>query len=494
VGRRSLFGALTLLSALFAHPGDAGAQGGAAATNSPAPTPPGLDAVAVPLAPDSPSTGEHPVVGRRIIASSRPGSTPSLGPVPLPDDALAPVPNGAADGGRQPASSTALRTAVYRPDVDAGPVETVANVDVRPPEKTGPKAPAGARMELYVEGPAEIAPGKSFAYVIHVQSVGNAPAAAVRITDHLPPGARLVDAEPKPEIAGDRLAWDLGDLPPGTERRLRVALDAAALTAGLLVSPAVTFGVSPGLRVAPARPGLEIRLAGPDSAPPGSLLPYRVLITNNGMTPLPRILVQVKLTGGLRHPRMPRGDSIEADVTLAAGETKTLPLDLVAGSAGPNLVAATARVDGGTGASAQAAVRVDPGAVSSVPSLRTAPDLRVQISSLSAAVPVGTTAIYEVKVLNPADTPQTGIRLVAEMSEGMEPEQADGPTASALTQHGMTFETLWRLGPGDSAVYHVRARTRRAGVQQLRVEVNADHLAQPASAEANVWVAPGSGH
>jgi uncharacterized repeat protein (TIGR01451 family) len=348
-------------------------------------------------------------------------------------------------------------------------------------------------VELRVVGAAQAAPGKPFAYVIRVQNVGGVPAASVRVTDHLPSGVQLISAEPKPEIAGDRLTWDLGDMVPGAVRRLQVALDADKLAAELFVRPVVTFGVAPCLRIAPPRPTLEVRLAGPESVPPGTTLPYRVLISNNGTMPLARILVQVKLTAGLRHPRFLRGGAIEADVTLAAGETKTLPLDLVAGSAGPNSIVATARPDGSAAAEARAAVQIDQGATVPVSATRPAAELRVEISSLSDSVPVGTTAVYEVKVLNPSDSPQTGIRMVAELSEGFEPDQADGPTASALTQHGMVFETLWRLGPGQSAVYHVRARARRAGVQQVRVEVNADRMAQPASAEANVWVAPGRG-
>jgi uncharacterized repeat protein (TIGR01451 family) len=386
-----------------------------------------------------------------------------------------------------------VRTAVYRPDTDAGPVEPVGGQNTRPAAANSPHAAGTARVELRVEGAGQTAPGKPFAYVIRVQSVGGAPAASVRVTDHLPAGVRLISTEPKPEVAGDRLTWDLGDMGPGTERRLQVALDLDKLSAELFVRPTVTFGLSPGLRVAPPRSSLEVRLAGPEATPPGTTVPYRVLISNNGSIPLARILVQVKLTAGLRHPRLVQGSSIEADVTLAAGETKTLPLDLLAGSAGPNLILVAARTDSGLAADTRAAVQIDAGATVPVSANRPAPELRVEINNLSDSVPVGTTAVYEVKLLNPSDSPQTGIRMVAELSEGFEPDQADGPTASALTLHGMVFETLWRLGPGQSAVYHVRARARRPGVQQLRVEVNADRLVRPASAEANVWVAPGRG-
>jgi hypothetical protein len=118
----------------------------------------------------------------------------------------------------------------------------------------------------------------------------------------------------------------------------------------------------------------------------------------------------------------------------------------------------------------------------------------VEINGLSGAVSVGLPAVYEVKVQNLGDAPQSGVRVLAELPEGLEADQADGPTASAVAPHGVVFETLARLGPGESAVYHVRARARRAGVQRLRVEVNADRLPQPASAEASTWVAPGRGY
>jgi uncharacterized repeat protein (TIGR01451 family) len=499
VARRSRFGTLTLLGVLLALPGIVRAQGNAAPpAGVPAQAPPGLDAVAVPLNADAAGTPDHPVIVRKVIASSQPGLPLSFAEVPVPDDGLTPGTNPTRHRQAVPITpSSAVRTAVYRPDVDAGPIQLVDGSDGRANPAGSPGASrtmSGARLEMNVEGATELASGKPFVYTIRVQSTGTAPAAAVRVTDQLQPGIRLLSAEPKPEVAGDRLAWNLGDLPPGTERRVKVTIDADRLTAALVVNPIASFGFFSGLRVTPARPALELRLAGPEMALPGVAVPYRVQVVNNGTMPLPRVLVTVKLSPGLRHPQLGRGDAMEAEIALGPGETKTLPLDMVAsGVAGPNVIIATARTDAGLTIEAHSGVNIDANASVAPVGLRTTPRLRVEINNLNEAVPVGTTAVYEVKVVNGDDVAQTGIRLMAELSEGLEPEQADGPTASVLTPHGVVFETLRRLGPGEFAVYHVRAHTQRAGVQRLRVEVNADHLAQPPFAEASTWVAPGRG-
>jgi uncharacterized repeat protein (TIGR01451 family) len=353
---------------------------------------------------------------------------------------------------------------------------------------------AGARLELHVSGPTEVTIGKPFAYEILVQNSGGAAAGAVRVSDRVPAGARLLNAEPRPEVAGERITWDLGDLPSGAERRLRVTIDADRLTAALTVSPTASFGIGPGFRVAPGRPGLELRLSGPEAVPPGVVVPYRVQLANNGGGALGHVVILVKLPPGLRHPQVGNNnDAVEADVSLAAGETKTLPLELVAGTTGPNVIAATARADGGVRADASATVLVDRAAPAALVAPRAPAPLQIQINNLSQGLTVGGTAVYEVRLLNPDDAPQTGIRLIGYLSEGLEPETADGPTASVQAPHGVVFETLRRLGAGDAVVYHVRARAKRAGVQQLRVEVNADRLAQPAVAELSTWVTPGRG-
>jgi uncharacterized repeat protein (TIGR01451 family) len=494
--RRRLFGSLMLLGAVLALPGVARSQ--AAATPServPGPTPPGLDALATPLLPEAPPPTPRPTVARKVIATSQSSAPPSPSSIPVPDDGLTP-------GNRRPVmpapavSSSAVRNAGYRQDVDGGTIQQVGGSDSRPAKK-GEPAPvqiaAGARLDLHVEAPPAITAGKAFRYLIHVKSTGMRPATSVRVTDHMPAGVRLINAEPKPEVAGDRLTWDLGDLPPGTERLIQVAMDAERLATDFVVSPVASFGVAPEVKVSAVRPKLEIHLTGPDSALPGAVVPFRVHVANNSTISMPRVRILVKMSPGLRHPRMSRDNAIEAEIALAPGESKTLPLDLQANTLGQNDIAVFASSDDNV-LGTTASIRVDPTAgTATAAAFRAVPRLRVEINNLSDAINVGGSILYEVKVQNPEDAPQMGIRLLASLTEGLEPDQADGPTASTVTAHGVVFDTLRRLAPGESAVFHVRARGKRAGVQQLRVEVNADHLGQPATAEVNTWVAPGRG-
>jgi uncharacterized repeat protein (TIGR01451 family) len=480
-----------MLAAAHAVSGVARAQSNAAPT--PAPVPAALEAAALPLTPDAANLQS---TQRRVIANSHAGPSRPLGTIMVPDDGLTPNVGAAQPGSASP-PTPGVRSAVYRPDTDAGsvvPVGANGTTAGTPIALSDTGLTGGARVDLHVFGPTDVALGKPFVYEIQVQSSGNVPAAAVRVTDRLPTGARLLNAEPKPEVAGDRITWDLGDLPPGTARKLRVTLDADRLTSALLVSPTASFGIAQGLRAAPARQGLELRLTGPETAPPGVVIPFRVQVANNSGTALGRVVVLVKLPPGLRHPQVGvNNEAVEADVRLAAGETKTLPLDLVASTTGPNVVAVTARADGGASSEANATIFVDRAAPAAMVAPRTATPLRVEINNLSQGLTVGGMVVYEVRVLNPDETPHTGLRLIGYLSEGLEPDQADGPTASVQAPHGIVFETLRRVAAGESVVYHVRARAKRAGVQQLKVEVNADCLSQPVAAELSTWVAPGHG-
>jgi uncharacterized repeat protein (TIGR01451 family) len=474
-----VFGPLTLFGAALVLAGAVRAQG----TQAPGSVAPASAASPL-LSQTNPSVGTD--ASYRVIATSR--SARPTGSVTVPDDGLGLDFSSIRTLPQAPAAPRpAVRTAIYRPEIDAGPVVPVGSN----PAEAGPTA--AARLDLHVDGPPEVMPGKPFVYVIRIASTGGVPATAVHVADRMPPGVHLLSAEPKAEVAGDRLSWDLGDLPAGQERQLRLTVDVERLTTEWQVSPMASFGVASGLRVMPGRPALQLRLTGPDTAPPGVVVPYRVQLANNGATPLKQVVVQVKLPPGLRHMQMANNDMIEANVTLASGETKTLPLDLQAGALGPNIVAAVARADGGLVAQAQANVLVDQAAPAASVVPRTVSRLRVEVNKLSETLAVGGTAVFEIRVSNPDESAQSGLRLLTQYSEGLQPEQADGPTASAQQAHGVVFETLGRLGPGETAVYHVRALARRAGVQQLRAEVNADHQLQPAAAEASIWVTPGRG-
>lgn len=417
--------------------------------------------------------GQDAPPARRIIARGQPMAA-----------SLPPLPPGAADG----TSYHSIQPAVYRPGASGDPVRQAALGPSDGGEAAATTA-AVAMVSLHVENGATSAAGRTHSYTIVVRNPGLAVATHVGVESRLPPGARLIGAEARPIVQGDRLAWDLGDLGPGLERRIAVEFAPARSSDDAIPSPTATFGVARTPRPRVVEPPLEVRIQGPTEATLGSSARFRVQLANRGENAQSHVLVRVQLSAGLYHRQLGKGDQIEAEVALGPGETKSLPLEIAVTGDGRQTLSATAAAASGPRASAEAVLEVR----STADAARVVPGMTVDVRNRTEGLILGGEAKYEIQIANLTAAPQTGVRVLVDLPEGLEPLRADGPTEHSLSPTGAIFETLSRLGPRETAVFHVVARAKRAGVQRVRVEVNADRQAQPITGELNSWVAPGKG-
>src|SRR5262249_56378484 len=79
-------------------------------------------------------------------------------------------------------------------------------------------------LALELLGPEAGAPGQPLVYEIRVRNAGTVPARLAPVDPELPPGTRLLHADPPPAVEGDRLKWVVDQLTPGDEQRFRVQL------------------------------------------------------------------------------------------------------------------------------------------------------------------------------------------------------------------------------------------------------------------------------
>ena len=129
-----------------------------------------------------------------------------------------------------------------------------------------PPAPGDPSVHLEKTGPSSVNLGQPVTYRIAVRNVGPVAVGQVRVEDRLPNGARYRGADPKPEVNGEFLVWDLGDLGPGEERQLRVEIEPT--TEGLLQSSAkVTYSSATGVQTHITRPRLTVTKTGPELVP-----------------------------------------------------------------------------------------------------------------------------------------------------------------------------------------------------------------------------------
>ncbi len=90
---------------------------------------------------------------------------------------------------------------------------------------------------------------------------------------------------------------------------------------------------------------------------------------------------------------------------------------------------------------------------------------------------------YVIRVANEGTKAASGVRLAATLLGDLEPVEAEGPGRHRIENLAIEFEPLAKLGPGEEAIYKVRARGRRAGHQRVQVQLVSDDQPTPITKE-----------
>jgi uncharacterized repeat protein (TIGR01451 family) len=415
-----------------------------------------------------------------VIASSQPRQQPAV----LPAEARLPLPDDGLRLPAQPAAPTAtarpllpppvpdpgVRQAVHVPDHRAAPGRPQDGVV----PATAPTAPdpeprdSGANvLSVRVVGPAVIQQGETLRCQIVVRNNGAVVLAGVRVELPLPAGMRVLATEPPASQVGDRPGWNLGNLPAGSEQRLRIDLHPAG-TEEIDLRPVAGFTAAVGMRTGIVVPAFGLQAAAPGLATPGEKVVFRLQLSNRTAQPIRRVALHCELGDGLSHPQ---GQTLEADLPgeLGPGQVRSLELEAQASKAGPVTATFEARAEGGLTAKARADVRV------SEPALTLALHGPRQANT-------GQPLDFRLEVANPGRSPTGVLRLLQVLPDGLEfvsasPGGLYNPSTQTITW------AMDGLSPGDRRDVAFRVRPRRmgdwalhasAGVEGAR-EVRATH-------------------
>ena len=191
--------------------------------------------------------------------------------------------------------------------------------------------------------PEAIGIGQSLNYELVVRNVGTAAVTNVRVEDELPSRTQFLSSEPAAETSGDRLAWSIGAMDAGSEKRIRITVK--PLEEGEIRTRAtVSFSSTVEARLKVTRPKITIVMTGPDTTRVGDKVPFQIKLANTGTGTAGRIVLKAQFSDGLQHSQ---GQIIEAELAnLPAGQSKTLNLEVTAGKSGTQACVVTAIADG----------------------------------------------------------------------------------------------------------------------------------------------------
>jgi uncharacterized repeat protein (TIGR01451 family) len=355
-----------------------------------------------------------------------------------------------------------------------GDVGSVASVSFRADATLRARATKPA-LAIDCPPPEPVRIGGDVEVTLTVSNPGSGTATGVVLEAFLP--------ETVSHRAGPELEFDVGQLRPGESKTIDLVLGTR--------SP----GRAPARFVARADGGIEIDqpLPIPVTAPTLEIaidMPARrflqrpatctISMVNAGTASARAVELAAQLPPGVKFVRANNAGWHDERThrvlwnleELPPGETGTVEVVVMPVQAGGQRITAAARSTDGPSDQAIHVCQVEGLAA-----------LAFQVADSEDPIEVEGLTEYVIRVANEGTKAASGVRLAATLLGDLEPVEAEGPGRHRIDNLAIEFEPLAKLGPGEDAVYKIRARGRRAGHQRVQVQLVSDDQPTPITKE-----------
>lgn len=412
---------------------------------------------------------------------------PTYAPQEIPQDPYAEKPNAAEPGAANPyagppssavanygtpnpyaasGSANAEGSAYGTPAPSAGRLDPSYSAEPLPGSSASAGGVPGARslegiqsadVKLVKNAPAEIQVGIPATFELKVFNASDKEVRNVVVRDQTPKGTKFLEGSPQPAALADgTLTWNVGALKPQEE--LTITMRVLPMEEGEIGSVAtVLFATEASARTVCTKPKLAIRVSGPPNVLIGQPAECELVVTNEGTGAATAVAIEADLPAQFRHPA---GAQLEYEIgALQPGETKTLPLTLVAAEAGSTKCAVRIRAEGVPGAEDYLTTEV------------VAPQLAVAAKGPTRRY-LQRQAVYDVFVQNAGTAPAQEVDLAAYLPRGMQFVGANNQGQYDPERHAV-FWSLVELPKQERGSVQVAVMPVEEGEQKLRVEANA---------------------
>ncbi len=326
------------------------------------------------------------------------------------------------------------------------PVSGSSQIDVSAP-----------RLELALEGPAEVNFGQPNTYRLHVRNPGTAKASHLTV--------RL-----SAETYGSSAA-EIPAIEPGEEEVIEVELTFNEQGAIRIVAQAQEqsgLESETAISVIVRQAKLAAGIVAPEVVYHSALADYQLQLTNAGDADAQDLRAVVQLPPGASLITAPPGAALSGRTLtwpiakLVSGSSEAFSLQLKLTSDGANVVDFACSGTGSLQAKSSATTHVE-----------SVSDLKLVVNDPVAPAPVGGEVAYELMLTNRGSKTATNVKVIAQFSEGIEPLRGEGQACRVVP--GQTFfDPIARIGAGESVNLKVFAKAAVAGTHRFRVEVRAD--------------------
>lgn len=358
--------------------------------------------------------------------------------------------------------------------VERGEVAASANVRFTRASSTS-FAVTEPLLSVKLEGSSEVMVGESASQTLLIGNPGTGTAANVKVEALISAGLE--------HARGERLTMELGNLAPGENRPIRLAMIAVA-GGRQVVEVHVTadngLAESAAAEVTVIAPSLAATIEGPGLRYLGRHATYTLRVSNDGAASTDGVRVMHKIPEGFEFISAERGAQYDPQNRMLnwfvgrmeQDEEAQLAVVLNAKSTGEFTHFIRATSERGAISDAEVSTRVE-GAASLVVTLRDIDD----------PVEVGAETAYEIQIKNEGTAPAQNVGLTCELPAGMEFLTASGDSHHAHDRELVVFQPVADVAAGKTLTYRVKVKGTLSGNMRFRTKVSSDSLAEPLASE-----------
>ncbi len=387
----------------------------------------------------------------------------------------------------EPESGTGL---VWEFDEIAPGEEKIVHVNFIPVERGEVAASANVRftgaastsfavteplLAVKLEGSTEVMVGENASQTLMVSNPGSGTAANVKVEAIIPAGLE--------HARGERLTMELGNLAPGENRPIRLALTAVAGGRQVIeVHASADNGLvqSAASEVTVIAPSLLASIEGPSLRYLGRHATYTLHVSNDGAAATDNVRVMHKVPDGFEFISADRGAQYDPQNRmlnwfvgrLDRGEESQVAVVLNAKSTGEFTHFIRATSEHGAISDSEVSTRIE-GAASLV----------VDVLDLDDPVEVGVETAYEIRIKNEGTAPAQNVGLTCELPAGMEFLTASGDSSHAHDKELVVFQPVADVAAGKTLTYRVKVKGTLSGNMRFRTKVSSDSLSEPLASE-----------
>ncbi len=334
------------------------------------------------------------------------------------------------------------------------PIASQAFVEVQEP-----------KLEMRISGPQEVLFNKAQRFQLSLRNPGTGVAENVVIR-LIPPGGDEATAS----------SHTVGQLEAGASKEIELELtarDAGELTMKASATAAGGLQTEAVRQVLCRKPELELDWRGPAEKYAGTEASYYFRLRNTGTANTDSVAMRVKLPQGVKLVSASEGYQLDAksgEVTwqvsgIPAGEEEFIQICCQVDRAGANRFEISAQTAGGD-------LRSEKHIETNVIAVA---DLELSVSDPQGPVPVGETAVYEIRIRNRGTIDAQNVGVVGLFSAGIDPNSVEGAQFS-VRDGRVSIHPINTLPAGQELVLRIRAVATQAGTHVFRAEVSCKDL------------------